>query len=479
MAQPSECIEELEQTPLVLAIEQVPLVPAAESRPSGLHQRAIDIFEVLFYGATVVLALKICLADWEQDYCHLRLFLAYHSSYWEMPQFCAEEIGDEEEFAWWYRCFPTGLFASLVLTAPVMGLWRIPWATIATGSLVEGVVQGGERGYLEVAMLGQELYDLIQWPFHYCGKPRQQRILEVTQGMVSLQAYVVSYGICGWMMSNISLGLYAELQNVYLTPDWIIRFVLASQLLLINANLTLHRYFGHNCFETSRIFQFVLAAFSTLSFQRGPLWWAGVHRGHHVHCDLEEDPHSPHQDGFIYAHIGWLTRPKSFKIPFQNVTEHLQCPELILVEMLQMVIAIFLMEHLVAPILGDDVLVPALAWSLNGEWGINSICHIDSFAKIFGIKCEGDAEVSCHARDVWLLGILNGGEGFHGAHHDTPGCAHHGRRHWYNFDITFAVILAFEKVGLVWNVQHPGQSDTRKPRTAYVDLANSKDRYTY
>jgi hypothetical protein len=34
-------------------------------------------------------------------------------------------------------------------------------------------------------------------------------------------------------------------------------------------------------------------------------------------------------------------------------------------------------------------------------------------------------------------------------------------------------------VGLVWNVQHPRQADTRKPRTAYVDLANSKDRYTY
>ena len=46
----------------------------------------------------------------------------------------------------------------------------------------------------------------------------------------------------GWMVSNISMVLYAELQNVYLTPDWIIRFVLASQLLLINANLTLHRY---------------------------------------------------------------------------------------------------------------------------------------------------------------------------------------------------------------------------------------------
>ena len=84
----SECIEEL-------AIEQTPLVPAAEFRQSLLHQRAIDILEVLFYGATVALALKICLDDWKQDYCHLRLFLAFHSSYWEWPLLCAEEIGDE------------------------------------------------------------------------------------------------------------------------------------------------------------------------------------------------------------------------------------------------------------------------------------------------------------------------------------------------------------------------------------------------
>ena len=50
---------------------------------------------------------------------------------------------------------------------------------------------------------------------------------------------------------------------------------------------------------------------------------------------------------------GWLSRPKSFKIPFQNVTEHLKYPELILVEMLQMVFAIVLTKYLMEPIFGD------------------------------------------------------------------------------------------------------------------------------
>ena len=32
-----------------------------------------------------------------------------------------------------------------------------------------------------------------------------------------------------------------------------------------------------------------------------------------------------------------------------------------------------------------------------------------------------------------------------GTHRDTIGCAHRGRRRWYSFDLTFAIILAFEK----------------------------------
>ena len=62
-----------------------------------------------------------------------------------------------------------------------------------------------------------------------------------------------------------------------------------------------------------------------------------------------------------------------------------------------------------------------------------------------------------------------------GTHRDTIGCAHRGRRRWYSFDLTFAIILAFEKISRVWDVQHPGQSDTRKSFTACVDLANSDD----
>ena len=46
------------------------------------------------------------------------------------------------------------------------------------------------------------------------------------------------------------------------------------------------------------------------------------------------------------------------------------------------------------------------------------------------------------------------------AHHDIPWCARHGRRHWYNLDLTYLVILIPEATRLIWNVQHADQSDT-------------------
>jgi len=75
--------------------------------------------------------------------------------------------------------------------------------------------------------------------------------------------------------------------------------------------------------------------------------------------------------------------------------------------------------------------------------------------------------------------MINGGEGFHGAHHETPWCANHGRRHWYNMDLSYVVILLFERLGLVWNVQHPNQPDTRRrhvePQSVMLMTAETSD----
>ena len=91
-----------------------------------------------------------------------------------------------------------------------------------------------------------------------------------------------------------------------------------------------HRYFSHRSFKTSRALQFALACLCCTNLQRGPLWWAAVHRHHHRHSDCPDDAHSPVRGGFLWAYCGWmfatLEEPdlvRSLGIPQPQVSKHL------------------------------------------------------------------------------------------------------------------------------------------------------------
>ena len=73
-----------------------------------------------------------------------------------------------------------------------------------------------------------------------------------------------------------------------------------------------HRYFSHKAFKTSRIMQFIFAIIGASAVQRGPIWWAAHHRGHHVHSDTEQDKHSPKSHGFFWSHMGWFLSKANF-----------------------------------------------------------------------------------------------------------------------------------------------------------------------
>src|SRR5512139_2790280 len=76
-----------------------------------------------------------------------------------------------------------------------------------------------------------------------------------------------------------------------------------------------HRYFSHNAFKASRGWTFVFAVIGGSSVQRGPLWWAGHHREHHLRSDTKRDIHSPVVHGFwwefdlSYYALAVLSRP--------------------------------------------------------------------------------------------------------------------------------------------------------------------------
>ena len=69
--------------------------------------------------------------------------------------------------------------------------------------------------------------------------------------------------------------------------------------------LCYHRLLTHRSFQVPKPLEYLLALFSCLAWQNGPIKWVAVHRLHHARSDGPGDPHSPNH-GFWWAHMGWL-----------------------------------------------------------------------------------------------------------------------------------------------------------------------------
>jgi stearoyl-CoA desaturase (delta-9 desaturase) len=94
--------------------------------------------------------------------------------------------------------------------------------------------------------------------------------------------------------------------------------------------------------------------------------------------------------------------------------------------------------------------VPALASLLAGiavlqiPLMLNVFCHIPKL----GYKNYPGVDDSVN---VWFVGLLALGEGWHNNHHAYPGSARTGMR-FFEFDLSWLVICAMEKLHLVYRV---------------------------
>src|SRR4029450_12003852 len=88
-----------------------------------------------------------------------------------------------------------------------------------------------------------------------------------------------------------------------------------------------HRYFSHRSYSTSRAFQFVLAVAAQTTAQKSVLWWAAMHRHHHLHSDTEDDTHSPRHKGVFYSHIGWIFARRNASADLGKVMDLARFPE--------------------------------------------------------------------------------------------------------------------------------------------------------
>jgi len=222
-----------------------------------------------------------------------------------------------------------------------------------------------------------------------------------------------------------------------------------------------HRYFSHRSYKTSRWLQFVLAFLGTTATQKGPLWWAAGHREHHKYSDTERDLHSPARRGFWYAHLGWWMGREHERSKLELIPDFAGYPELRWLDRYHVVGVLALMG--VCTLIGgfDGFLwgyVVSTFVLMHATFTINSLAHV------WGSRRYATTDTS---RNNAFLALITLGEGWHNNHHHYMSSANQGF-FWWEIDVSYYVLKAMEKVGLVWNVRRPPEQALRRNLLAEV-----------
>lgn len=218
-----------------------------------------------------------------------------------------------------------------------------------------------------------------------------------------------------------------------------------------------HRYFSHRSYKTSRIVQFLIAFLGQTSAQRGHIWWAAVHRHHHLHSDTPEDVHSPRQHGFWYSHVGWIFNPTNMEPDYGTVKDLTRYPELVWLDK-QVYLPAILLGFGVWALGGWAMLVVGFFWStvllFHCTFFINSLAHVSGSQRYL----TGD-----DSRNNFWLALITLGEGWHNNHHHYQSSTRQGFL-WWEVDISYYVLKALASVRLVWDLRAPPAAIIRGDR---------------
>ncbi len=208
-----------------------------------------------------------------------------------------------------------------------------------------------------------------------------------------------------------------------------------------------HRYFSHRSFKLNRVNQFILAFLAETSAQKGVLWWAAHHRTHHQESDTMNDVHSPKQDGFWWAHLGWVMSPDYNEYNPRLIGDFGRFPELrwldrhYLVPPTILAICLFLVGGWPVFFWGF-ILSTVLLY--HGTFCINSVAHV------WGTRRFNTPD---HSRNNFLLALVTMGEGWHNNHHHQKHACRQGL-FWWEIDVTYYILRTLAVFGIVLEIKH-------------------------
>jgi fatty-acid desaturase len=234
--------------------------------------------------------------------------------------------------------------------------------------------------------------------------------------------------------------------------------------------LGFHRLLTHTGLDVPVWLKRALATIGTLAGEGGPISWTANHRKHHAFSDQEGDPHSP-RDGTWWSHVFWL----AYNTDGGDRDGYLRkwVPDLLKDRFLMALETHFLTIHIVFGALitlagyaigGSFLALSWFIWAmpvrlvaiLHTTWFVNSASHLWGYRNY---------ETRDDSRNLWWVGLIAYGEGWHNNHHALPRLAQHGHR-WWEFDMTYQFIRMLRFFGLAKNVVDLESVEAKKRKVA-------------
>ncbi len=217
---------------------------------------------------------------------------------------------------------------------------------------------------------------------------------------------------------------------------WSLFFIFATLWAVTEVSITAgyHRFLSHRSYTASPLMKVFYLLFGAGAFQASALKWGSDHRRHHRFVDTEKDPYNI-QNGFWYAHMGWLLIKDEEQ--YKNVfAPDLENDRLVYLQHKYYVPIAIIMGFGLPTFLGFLVGMPWGGFIFGGilrvvvahhcTFFINSLCHT------LGKQPYSDVH---SARDSVVMALLTFGEGYHNFHHEFQVDYRNGVR-WYQWDPT-------------------------------------------
>ena len=215
--------------------------------------------------------------------------------------------------------------------------------------------------------------------------------------------------------------------------------------------LAYHRILTHRSLQVPKWLERILVTCGALALQGGPIFWVAGHRLHHAHTeDNEKDPYSANK-GFWWSHMMWLMYKNESFFNYEKYRGSAKDVDrdpyyrwlnknFILVQ-IALGLILYAWGGWSFVIYGIFVRAVTL-WHCT--WFVNSATHFWGYRNF---ECK-DNDGSLN---LWWVGILAYGEGWHNNHHARPRVAKAGQR-WWEIDMTWWFIQVLRALGLAKKV---------------------------